>query len=43
VTPDPAGLNLSAAAAILRRAMRDKTYRATPLGQLVGRYYPLAP
>ena len=34
----PSALSLSEAAATLRAAMRDKSYRATPLGALVGRY-----
>lgn len=31
-------LTLAHAAAILDRAVKDKSYRATPIGQLVGRY-----
>ena len=34
----PTALSLSEAAATLRAAMRDRSYRATPVGELVGRY-----
>jgi integrase len=34
----PTALSLAEAAATLRAAMRDRSYRATPLGVLVGRY-----
>jgi len=34
----PTALSLSEAAATLRTAMRDRSYRATPVGELVGRY-----
>jgi hypothetical protein len=33
-----AGLTLGEAARIIREAVKDKSYRKTPLGQLVGRY-----
>jgi hypothetical protein len=33
-----AGLTLGQAARIIREAVKDKSYRSTPLGQLVGRY-----
>ena len=33
-----AWLTLGEAARIIREAVKDKSYRATPLGQLVGRY-----
>ena len=33
-----AGLTLGEAARIIREAVKDKSYRSTPLGQLVGRY-----
>ncbi len=33
-----AGLTLGGAARIIREAVKDKSYRETPLGQLVGRY-----
>src|SRR5438046_3957494 len=32
------GLTLGEAARIIREAVKDKSYRSTPLGQLVGRY-----
>lgn len=35
---DDTRLTLAHAAAILDQAVRDKSYRATPIGQLVGRY-----
>jgi hypothetical protein len=31
-------LTLGEAARIIREAVKDKSYRSTPLGQLVGRY-----
>jgi hypothetical protein len=34
----PTALSLAEAAATLRAAMRDRSYRATPVGGLVGRY-----
>jgi hypothetical protein len=34
----PAELTLADAARMMRAAMRDKSYRATPLGTMVGRY-----
>jgi integrase/recombinase XerC len=34
----PTALTLAEAASTLRAAMRDRSYRATPLGELVGRY-----
>src|SRR5256885_14747742 len=34
----PTSISLADAAATLRAAMRDRSYRATPLGALVGRY-----
>jgi integrase/recombinase XerD len=34
----PASLTLGEAARIIREAVKDKSYRETPLGQLVGRY-----
>ena len=36
--PPPVRLTLGDAARIIREAMKDKSYRSTPLGQLVGRY-----
>ena len=33
-----ARLTLGEAARIIREAVKDKSYRSTPLGQLVGRY-----
>jgi integrase/recombinase XerC len=36
--PTPATLTLAGAARIIREAVKDKSYRATPLGLLVGRY-----
>ena len=37
-TDDHARLTLGAAARIIREAVKDKSYRKTPVGQLVGRY-----
>lgn len=36
--PPPPRLTLGEAARIIREAVKDKSYRSTPLGQLVGRY-----
>jgi site-specific recombinase XerD len=36
--PIPTTLTLASAAQIMREAVKDKSYRATPLGLLVGRY-----
>ena len=33
-------LTLGEAARVIREAVKDKSYRTTPLGQLVGRYLP---
>ena len=38
VLSNHARLTLGEAARIIREAVKDKSYRATPLGQLVGRY-----
>jgi hypothetical protein len=34
----PTALTLAEAALMMRAAVKDKSYRATPLGLLVGRY-----
>src|SRR3954452_3563416 len=34
----PTALTLAEAAATLRAAMRDRSYRSSPVGELVGRY-----
>ena len=36
--PEPRNLTLGEAARIIREAVKDKSYRKTSLGQLVGRY-----
>jgi integrase len=38
ITPRPTALSLAEAAATMRAAMRDRSYRAAPVGLLIGRY-----